>query len=135
MKELRARFGPGLAKALVRDKTSYSLDDLFLMLEKGSWVEAHTETSIAIGAPNGRSIYLLHITGTLPDIVENLLPQGEEKFRQLGYSKFCLCGNPAYLKILPKAGFSIKKILLEKELWAGQLKTQSKIFRKKRTNK
>ena len=125
MNELRAKFGTGLAKALVRDKTSYSLDDLFLMLEKGSWVEAHTETSIAIGAPhtevdNGRSIYWLHIAGTLPDILENLLPQGEEKFRQLGYSKFCLYGNPAYLKILPKAGFTIKEIYLEKKLWAAK---------------
>ncbi len=125
MNELRAKFGPGLAKALVRDKTSYSVDDLFLLLEKGSWVEAHTDKSIAIGAPhtevdNGRSIYLLHITGTLQDIVKNLLPQGEEKFRQLGYSKFCLYGNPAYLRILTKVGFALKEIHLEKELWAAK---------------
>ena len=109
----------------MRDKTSYSLDDLFLMLEKGSWVEAHTETSIAIGAPhtevdNGRSIYWLHIAGTFPDILENLLPQGAEKVRQLGYSKFWLYGNPAYLKILPKASFTIKEIYLEKRLWAAK---------------
>ena len=125
MNELRAKFGPGLAKALARDKTSYSVDDLFLLLEKGSWVEAHTDKSIAIGAPkteadNGRSIYLLHITGTLQDIVKNLLPQGEEKFRQLGYSKFCLYGNPAYLRILTKVGFALKEIHLEKELWAAK---------------
>ena len=123
MNELRAKFGPGLAKALVRDKTNYSLDDLFLLLEKGFWVEAHTDKSIAIGAPkteadNGRSIYLLHITGTLQDIVENLLPHGEEKFRKLGFSKFCLYGNRAYLRILTKVGFAIKEIHLEKELWA-----------------
>ena len=122
MKELKAKFGAGLAKALKRDDVNYGVEDLFEMLQKGSWVEVHTSRSMAVGCPqiepNGeKSLYWLHVTGTLQDIVSSIVPLAEEKARQLGATRIVQYGNPAYLRILPKAGFRLQAIKMEKRIY------------------
>ena len=120
MTELQKKFGPGLAKAIKRNGHNITVDEIFQAIESKKLVLYNSPNSCLVAAyedgPDGLEGYGLYVTGTLRELVAEVIPQAERDARQRGACRIYQYGFKGYQRVLNKLGFRCKSVLMQKEL-------------------
>jgi hypothetical protein len=117
---LKQEFRDGIAKAIKRNGHNTTVDEVLRGIESGKLVLYSSANSCLVGAyesgPDGLEGYGIYVAGSLKEIVNEVLPAAEADARNRGAVRIYQYGFKGYQRVLNKAGFRLKTVLMQKEL-------------------
>ena len=118
---MKQQFRDGIAKAIKRNGHDTNVDAVVTAINEGRLVFFSSKNSCLVGAyengPNGLEGYGIYVAGSLKEIVNEVLPAAEADARKRGAVRIYQNGFKGYQRVLNKAGFRLKTVLMEKELF------------------
>jgi hypothetical protein len=117
---LKQAFRDGIAKAIKRNGHDTTVDAVVAAIDAGCLQFYSSKNSCLVGAyesgPDGLEGYGIYVAGSLKEIVNEVLPAAEADARKRGAVRIYQNGFKGYQRVLNKAGFRLKTVLMEKEL-------------------
>ena len=117
---MKQEFRDGIAKAIKRNQHNTTVDEVIQAIEAGRLEFYSSKNSCLVGAyeagPNGLEGFGIYVAGSLKEIVTEVLPAAEADARKRGAVRIYQNGFKGYQRILNKAGFKLKTVLMQKEL-------------------
>jgi phytoene/squalene synthetase len=117
---LKQEFRDGIAKAIKRNGHDTTVDAVVAAIEAGKLVLYSSANSCLVAAyedgPDGLEGYGIYVAGTLRELVAEVIPQAELDARKRGAVRIYQNGFKGYQRVLNKAGFRLKTVLMQKEL-------------------
>ena len=117
---MKQAFRDGIAKAIKRNGHDATVDAVVAAIDAGRLQFYSSKNSCLVGAyesgPDGLEGYGIYVAGSLKEIVNEVLPAAEADARKRGAVRIYQNGFKGYQRVLNKAGFRLKTVLMEKEL-------------------
>ena len=117
---MKQEFRDGIAKAIKRNGHDTTVDQVIAGIEAGKLVLYSSANSCLVAAyedgPDGLEGYGIYVAGSLKEIVNEVLPAAEADARKRGAVRIYQNGFKGYQRVLNKAGFRLKTVLMQKEL-------------------